>query len=90
MMEKSNVGERYATEPDGFFRRKSELYSSFSFFLALIFRRLRRQFPAIFRGWLAGRESQFPRTRSHRLTHQRDGPLAATRWAPDPVMHVAA
>ena len=50
----------------------------------LTFRRWRRQFPAIFCGWLAGRGSQVPRTRSHRLTHQPDGPLAATHRAARP------
>ena len=34
MMEKTNVAEAYATEPDSFFRRKSELCSSSAFFLS--------------------------------------------------------
>jgi hypothetical protein len=34
----------------------------------------------------AGGGSQAPRTRSHRLTHQPDGPLAATHRARNPVM----
>ena len=42
------------------------------------------RFPATLAG--AGCGSQVPRTRSHRLTHQPDGPLASTHRAPDPVM----
>ena len=67
------------------YEEKPEEYLRFGL-MELSFRRWRRQFPAIFRGWLAGRGSQVPRTRSHRLTHQPDGPLAAMHRAPDPGM----
>ena len=42
------------------------------------------RFPATLAG--AGCGSQVLRSRSHRLTHQPDGPLASTHRAPDPVM----
>ena len=51
----------------------------------LTFRRWRRQFPAIFCGSVAGLGSQIPRMRSHRITRQPDGPLAARDRAPGPV-----
>ena len=42
------------------------------------------RFPATLAG--AGSGSQVPRTRSHRLTHQPDGPRPLQHRAPDPVM----